>query len=104
MTEIILSDKTVGSTYDLIFPIKRDGVIWSGIESVTLEFSLPPTQTTEGLTFNRVATLLDDSLGKWHYIILTTDLTLPGFWSIAVEAIEGAIQITYNKYIQFRVR
>lgn len=95
-----LEDKSLDGVHRFLFIIKKDGVIWSGINSVTLVFE-KPDRTTQ---FERAGILENDSLGRWYYTTTSSDLDTLGYWTLTVRVVDGAITLTYPHELGFRVR
>ena len=93
-TSIDLGTIAVGSTYRLEFPITKDEISWTDLDSVTLTFRRP-----DGTLFSRDAT--EDEEGTWYYVTTISDIDQAGQWTIGVRAVEGSLDMTYPSEIRF---
>src|SRR5262245_53939655 len=81
----------VGSVDRLQLHITKDGVAWSGIDSVVLTFEAPDRVTQ----FSHNMVLGDDATGLWYYDTTVNDLTVPGYWTIGVKVTDGVVVKKY---------
>lgn len=79
----------VGSVDRIELTFTKDGVAWTGIDSVELTFRKP----NDGPTFVRDMTL--DSGAVWYYTTDTGDIDEVGTWNLAATVVDGAITKTY---------
>lgn len=89
--EISLGEFNLASVDRLRATIKKDGVAWTGIDSVQLIFEKPDRLTQ----FTRTMTVESDVSGIWYYDTLTTDLDTVGWWNITVKVTDGAVVKKY---------
>ena len=79
------------------FSITKDGVAWTGIDSVTLTFENPDRETT----FSVTASMESPDAGVWYYDTLTTDIDDVGYWTIKVRVVDSTITKDYPYEIGF---
>lgn len=91
VTATNIGSVNVASTNSLIFTILRNGIAWTGIDSVTIGFR----NTRTGDTFERLATVTDDDEGTWTYTLTEEDLIVTGDWRLSVTVVKDADTITY---------
>lgn len=97
--DIQLEDKSLNGVHRLRFTIKKDGVAWTGIDSVLLTFEKPDRETQ----FDRVGVLELDSGGLWYYDTVEADLDTVGYWTLSVQVTDGSIILKYPYEIAFKV-
>lgn len=72
----------------------KDGVAWTGINSVTLRFATPYGHT---VVFERAC--VSEGGGFWHYTTTVTDFpdeTYIGTWRVGVRVLDPDIDDTYD--------
>lgn len=95
--EIDLGQINVASVRRMKVTIKKDGVAWTGIDSVDLVFEDPDRETQ----FTRTMLLETPDAGVWYYDLTTTDILDTGRWTINVRVTDGAIVTRYAYEIGF---
>lgn len=98
-TVINLGEFNIANVDRLQATIHKDGVAWTGIDSVTLVFEKPDRSTQ----FSRSMTVSDDSTGVWYYDTTTTDFDTAGFWTVTLTVVDGSITKKYPYEIGFHV-
>lgn len=96
---ISLQDKAYNGVHRFRFIIKKDAVVWSGIDSITATFEKPDRETE--FTVSLIAESIPD--GIWYYDSVYGDLDEVGYWSLSLEVTDGTIVIEYPYEIGFRV-
>lgn len=101
--EIDLGKFVVTGSRRIRLTIKKDGVAWSGIDSVTLTFEKPDRSTQ----FTRSMVVFQDSQGIWDYDIVAADLpdesASLGHWTVGVKVVDGTISMPYPHEVGFIV-
>lgn len=97
--DIKLEDKSLSGVHRFRFTIKKDGVAWTGIDSVLLIFEKPDRETQ----FTRNATLELDASGIWYYTTTEDDLDTLGYWTLSVKVTDGSVVIRYPYELAFKV-
>lgn len=97
--EVDLGRIRIGTTKRILLRFKKDGVDWTGIDSVSLRFEKPDRETT----FDRSMTVYDDSLGQWYYDTTTSDLDEAGFWTLDPTVTDGSVVDKPDAEIGFEV-
>lgn len=95
--DIRLEDKSLGGTYRFQFVLKKDGVLWTDADSVTLEFEKPDRSTT----FTR--SMVEGTSGTWYYDTVAADLDEVGQWTLAVRVVDSPVDLRYPHSIGFKV-
>jgi hypothetical protein len=93
----------VGGTYNLLpeddHIYKNPGEVWDLTgATVTLTFTRVEVAEGEdellnGTSFDRTATIDDAASGLVHYATTTTDLDVPGIWSVVWKVVQGPISL-----------
>jgi hypothetical protein len=96
-TDINLGDTRLGCTDRIRLTIKKDGVAWTGIDSVVLTFTKP-----SGDTFQRNMVL--ESANIWYYDTTTTEIDEIGTWVIDAKATDAAVVKRYEHEIGLNVK
>ncbi len=94
-----LRDKAYNGVHRFLFTIKKDGVIWTGIDSVLATFEKPDGETV----IERAMLLQSDVAGTWYYDSVSGDLNEVGYWNMTIQVTDGSIVIEYPYEIGFRV-
>lgn len=95
MASLSLSNLLIGSVDRIRFTITKDGVAWSGIDSVTLTFEKP------GRITQFARSMILDSVNVWYYDTTVTDIDTVGYWTLGVKVIDGPITKYYPDEIGF---
>jgi hypothetical protein len=95
-----LGEFGLGSVDRLRFPLTKDGVAWTAIDSVELVFEKPDRATQ----FSRAMTLETPDAGVWYYDTTTTDLDTVGFWTLNLRVTDGAVVKRFPGEISLEVR
>lgn len=98
--EIDLGDFNVESVDRFNFTITKDGVAWTGIDSVSLVFERAEDSTTQ---FTRAATLETPDAGVWYYDTVVTDFTTAGDYTVSVRVTDGSIVKRFPYAIGFHM-
>ncbi len=93
--DVDLGTLATESTDRIRVTVKKDGVAWTGIDSVLFRFRKPDMETE----FDRDATL--ESGAVWYYDTTTTDITTEGEWSLSVKVTDGSVVKWYPGSIVF---
>lgn len=96
---IRLRDKAYNGVHRFRFIIKKDGVVWSGIESILATFEKPDRTTS----FQRSLTVESAPTGIWYYDSVDGDLDEEGYWTMTVQITDDTVVIEYPYEIGFRV-
>lgn len=88
--DIDLGTFATGSVDRIRITIKKDGVAWTGIDSVTLRLRDP-----DGNESDLAMTLETPDAGVWYYDTLTTDIDESGDWTAGLKVVDGAITKWY---------
>lgn len=99
--ELDLGQLNLGSVYRLRVTLTKDGVAWTGIDSVTFTFEAPD-RTTQ---FSVSAT--NESGAVWYYDTTTSTFDSStddvGYWKLKVTVVDGTITTIYPYEIGFTV-
>lgn len=98
--DLSLEDKNLNGVHTFRFTIHKNGVAWSGIDSAKLILEKPDRSTQ----VEKSLVLEADITGIWYYTTTTADLDTTGYWTAAVEVIDGTITVRYPGDIGFYVR
>lgn len=97
--EIDLGEFNIASVDRLRTTLKKDGVLWTGIDSVLLTFEKPDRATR----FTRSMTNELPDVGVWYYDTTLTDLDVIGRWTLSVLITDGPIIKRYPYEISLTV-
>jgi hypothetical protein len=101
--DIDLGEFHIGSMDRFRLTIKKDGIPWSGIDSVVLTFEKPGRSNTATTQFTRNMQFEDVTGGIWYYDTTVDDLDVTGYWTLGVKITDGSVVKKYPYEISFHV-
>ena len=97
--DVDLCDFAMESVDRVRVTVKKDGVAWTGADSVLFRFVAPDTTETDASATNE----LPDE-GVWYYDTTTSTFTQEGDWVLRVKVTDGSVVKWFPGDVRFTVR